>query len=376
MLFWKRKKNKKICNGYIDGDSPPYRWKPVRVFLSSTFRDFHAERDYLIKYVFPELRMWCEQWRLNLVDIDLRWGITAAEAESGKVIDICLSNVEGSRPYFLCMLGSRYGWVPSQKDIPNETSSQYHLLKKKKYRGFSITQMEIHHAFINPLDDPLESKTSPFSYFYFRDPDCFPVAKDIAHWTNKQHLTYESTFFDANEYGAKKLEELKSDIEKHLLKIVGDELENHLFHYTPEYDERLDNPEDPELPGRFTSQSLKEFGDRIITDLKQGILTNYEKRIRTIKNERYQGSLKDQNNKISLQLKQKRLLDNEDDFHNTFVELRTQHFIGRSNILGKIKDYIGSADTRILALQGLPGSGKSALLAKSFLQAKKIKLTD
>jgi hypothetical protein len=29
------------------------------VFLSSTFRDMHAERDYLVKVTFPRLRQWC-----------------------------------------------------------------------------------------------------------------------------------------------------------------------------------------------------------------------------------------------------------------------------------------------------------------------------
>ena len=47
-------------------------WKTVSVFVSSTFDDMHAERDYLVKEVFPRLREWCEQRRLRLVDVDLR----------------------------------------------------------------------------------------------------------------------------------------------------------------------------------------------------------------------------------------------------------------------------------------------------------------
>jgi Domain of unknown function (DUF4062) len=43
-------------------------WKTVRVFISSTFRDMHAERDHLIKVVFPKLRQWCEKRRLHLVE--------------------------------------------------------------------------------------------------------------------------------------------------------------------------------------------------------------------------------------------------------------------------------------------------------------------
>ena len=49
-------------------------WETVHIFISSTFNDMHAERDYLVKEVFPELRDWCEERKLRLVDIDLRWG--------------------------------------------------------------------------------------------------------------------------------------------------------------------------------------------------------------------------------------------------------------------------------------------------------------
>ena len=34
----------------------PAAWRTIRVFISSTFRDMHAERDYLVKVVFPWLR--------------------------------------------------------------------------------------------------------------------------------------------------------------------------------------------------------------------------------------------------------------------------------------------------------------------------------
>ncbi len=42
-------------------------WKTVRVFISSTFRDMQAERDWLVKRVFPELRQRLETYRIHLV---------------------------------------------------------------------------------------------------------------------------------------------------------------------------------------------------------------------------------------------------------------------------------------------------------------------
>ena len=80
-------------------------WKTVRIFISSTFNDMHAERDYLVKNVFPELSAWCEARKLRLVDIDLRWGVTAADSRANNAVLACLKNIDESRPFFLCFFG-------------------------------------------------------------------------------------------------------------------------------------------------------------------------------------------------------------------------------------------------------------------------------
>lgn len=49
-------------------------WKTVRVFISSTFRDMHAERDHLVTVVFPELRERVEHLGLEFFDVDLCCG--------------------------------------------------------------------------------------------------------------------------------------------------------------------------------------------------------------------------------------------------------------------------------------------------------------
>ena len=84
----------------------------IRVFLSSTFRDFMEERDLLVKQVFPRLRQKAKRRGVELVDVDLRWGITEEESEQGKVIPICLAEIDRCKPYFIGMIGERYGWIP------------------------------------------------------------------------------------------------------------------------------------------------------------------------------------------------------------------------------------------------------------------------
>jgi len=95
-------------------------WKTVRVFISGTFSYLHAERDYLVRFVFPELRERCARRGLHLVDVDLRWGVTEAESDSGRALEICLDEIENCRPFFIGLLGERYGWGPPGYRAPDE----------------------------------------------------------------------------------------------------------------------------------------------------------------------------------------------------------------------------------------------------------------
>jgi hypothetical protein len=120
----------------------PSTWQTVRVFISSTFRDMHAERDHLIKVTFPALREKLLPFRVELYDIDLRWGITEDEAKNEKVIGLCLEQVDECRPFFLAFIGHRYGWVPAQ--VPPETQQRFPFVQQLP--GVSVTELELRHA--------------------------------------------------------------------------------------------------------------------------------------------------------------------------------------------------------------------------------------
>lgn len=91
------------------------RWRGVRVFISSTFRDMHGERDVLVRSVFPELRRRAAPLCLHLQEVDLRWGVT--EDESPRATEICLQEVCRSQ-VLLGILGERYGLVPPRPEMP------------------------------------------------------------------------------------------------------------------------------------------------------------------------------------------------------------------------------------------------------------------
>jgi tetratricopeptide (TPR) repeat protein len=137
--------------------------RTIRVFISSTFRDFAEERNLLVRKVFPELRRKCRERQVELVDVDLRWGITEEEAKQGKILPICLAEIDRSRPYFIGLLGERYGWVPDKAQYDLSLLLEQPWLEEHR-GGKSVTELEILHGVLN------NPEMAGHAFFYFRDP--------------------------------------------------------------------------------------------------------------------------------------------------------------------------------------------------------------
>jgi hypothetical protein len=137
--------------------------RTVRVFVSSTFRDFGEERSLLKRQVEPALNRRAIDRMVQATVVDLRWGITDEQAGRGLALPLCLHEVERCRPYFVGLLGQRYGWVPAAQHYPEDLVSRMPWLREH-VGGSSMTELEIRHG-------TLEAKISPDdAHFYFRDP--------------------------------------------------------------------------------------------------------------------------------------------------------------------------------------------------------------
>lgn len=138
-----------------------------KLFVSSTFKDMQLERDALKKHIIPELNMRLRAYGTQISQTDLRWGISTSElsAEEGeqKILNVCLDEINKSRPYMIVMLGERYGWIPSPAIIEMNANGRGVSLPNNE---ISVTQLEIEYiAFTEKWD---ESRI----FFYFRDLDC------------------------------------------------------------------------------------------------------------------------------------------------------------------------------------------------------------
>ncbi|MBL8827246.1 MAG: DUF4062 domain-containing protein [Planctomycetaceae bacterium] len=306
-------------------------WKTVRVFISSTFRDMHAERDHLVKVVFPRLRQWCGERRLHLVDIDLRWGVTKEEADNGKALEICLQEIDGSRPFFLCLLGDRYGWVPDE--LPPEEMYQFHGLQSQTH--LSITHLEIQHAALAPIarTDGQAKPICQQSFFYFRASGCVPAADLVPPAYRDAH---SRTFFESLPERSAMLDVLKLAIRKRYA------ADDRVFDYEVSWDADAENPEDDRLHGRLTA--LAAFGRRVEADIQRGICEQFAEHL---------AALAEPVDPV----------EDERAQHAAFIENRTRVHVPRLGVEQAVSDYVWGTSERPLVLSGPPGSGKSAILA-------------
>ena len=200
--------------------------RQIRIFISSTFRDMQAERDYLVTKVFPELKKYCEKRDVSLFELDLRWGISEEEAKQGKVFEICLKEVIKTKPFFIGLLGERYGWIPvedERKAMAENTSvfEDFPWVPEKLIEGTSITEIEMQ-------EGVLRSKEKMNAYFYFRSqrietPEEFRE-RNGSHEERKlsrlKKTLYEQKVYPIKEYDS--IENLGTFVEKDFKALVDE----------------------------------------------------------------------------------------------------------------------------------------------------------
>lgn len=137
--------------------------RQIRIFISSTFNDLNVERDYLINNIFKLLSQTATSRDVSLIPLDLRWGITAEESKERKVLKICLDEIRRTRPYFIGIIGERYGWCPNISEVfeGEEIEQEYSWVSEAIRNGLSITEMEMQYGVLNN-PEPMEA------FFYIK----------------------------------------------------------------------------------------------------------------------------------------------------------------------------------------------------------------
>ena len=362
-------------------------WRTITIFISSTFNDMHAERDYLVKYVFPELAVWCEKRRIRLVDIDLRWGVTSEESCHNHALRKCLENIDDTNRFFLCLIGQRRGWVPNENteelkqrrnilinsgiepkkqlysEISEETTIEYPDLitrdrnpallevdQSKRDNFKSVTEIEIEHALLAPMYRIVKGEclvpTDKSRTVFFQRIDNF-----TNQLTTVQKKIYTNSAAPDPAWADRKTEELKADIRDKIFP-------NELISYSGEWEKSSETPE--------LSEEMMD-GLKVGKELKKGRLVNFTVGKREWKEviiEELQKLILDKYNRINEYVADTDKYANDREQQELFIQTATEGYIHRSDIESKLNDYLSGKINKALLLTAEAGLGKTTLLAQ------------
>jgi hypothetical protein len=148
---------------------------PCYVYICSDFDDMRPEREFLAKNIFPSIDQWCATARAQFVPVDMRYGVTRPECYHANVVATHLDEIDRCFPYFVCMLGSSYGWVPDDyyRNYGQLDEPRFDWLKEMP-DSLSLVHIEILHAYFEKKlgndDGPGGGRDDDYCLFYFRDP--------------------------------------------------------------------------------------------------------------------------------------------------------------------------------------------------------------
>ncbi len=316
-------------------------WKTLRVFISSTFRDMHAERDHLVRMVFPELKARCRTKRLHLIDVDLRWGVSEEDADSGKALDICLDEIDSCRPYFLGLMAHRYGWIPPGRQLSITAEEIYHGVLHGNVPRQVVDLRKI-------IEDKLEGKSlsneqkNTLAHCYRWDPEKGKyLLKDGA--TTEEERVICSVF---ERYGSYQRDRsfffFRS---QRLSRDLAQENADDFFEQDAVKQKNLEA-----LKTEIVAAALPCFEYHDLETFGQMVLDILWKRIQA---------------EAEIPAEEKDWLQQEAEFHEQFMADRTRRFVGRADLLDRMHRFCSSDEQPpLLLITGEPGSGKSALMAR------------
>jgi len=377
-----------------------------RVFVSSTFGDLKEERNALHEHAFPKLREYCQQHGARFQAIDLRWGVSQEAALDQQTMNICFQELTrcqelSPRPNFIILLGDRYGWrpLPAQihadefEDILSRVPKENRLLltseqavaawrdgelvprtgwyrkdlnvvppeyvlqprsitvsencsaddikriRKEEVEDWYRIESEMRNLMLNainvlgwPDDDPRRAKYEHSATHQEIEHGALHPSLDaerhvFAYFREIKGAPKDGAacgFIDVGE-DRKSLDALKKQLSHRLP-------QSHIYRYQAPWN------------GNHPEADLNALCERVYEDLK-GIIDS---------------ELRD--------FQQLSELEREKKAHHEFAMDRSRHFVGRKEVLDRIKSYLDDpSDNRPLVIHGIAGTGKTATMAMAWL---------
>ena len=290
----------------------------IKIFISSTFTDMHAERDGIQMQILPQLRKKVESLGENFDFCDLRWGINTHDIDEedrmSKILEVCFQEISKcsdseSEIFMIVMLGERYGSCPDKSRIDDvlkqmNDNTRGHRFTADEVVGKSYTHLEVN---FGPLADDEQFRRT---IFMFRDPIAGAPENFLGSAEDGRNLSL-----------------LKARIREKSKRL------------------RLDNVVDYSLTWTQTDtegkiEGIDEFCERLKSKLLQTMEPSLSK------------------------LAQRTAEERAEKRHWLYVQKKAGYFCGMDELLEQCKKNLGTPSGN-LVLHGPSGIGKSCLLCKA-----------
>lgn len=346
----------------------PRGTRRFRLFMSSTFTDFQAEREALRERVFPGLRELCASRDAVFEAVDLRWGVSRREAEARRTIEVCLDEVDRavrvhSRPDFLLLLGDRVG----SRVLPGS----------------------IEESIFNRLQGSLpQSAALTLARWYPRtDENSVPAKRPIAVpkrvELGEDELLLDALSAVASTLGLEPFEEARlvgsgteQEVRRRLmlgpvdadrLVVVRRDLVDGGRAGAGKWrDLGADGRPDPQAAQRLqtlladATAAVGNPGLRLSTDVTKGTVDDdYLEALCHQVGEHLTRTIVAELDEADQQSPEER----ENDLHTAFGELRSRQMVGRTTELDRVRAWLAKPGGSVLVVHGPSGIGKSSLIA-------------
>ncbi len=352
-----------------------------RVFVNSTFDDFAFEREVLRREVWPSLRTLCLAHGARFQAVDLRWGVSEEAALDQQTVPICLEEIERCRevtprPNFLVLLGNRYGWRPPPPSIPASTYEAIGSVLAGRARCAALVESWYERDDnAVPAEYRLRRRSGPYvdatswAWVESRLARILRTAARAIELTDGESLAYTASATE-QEIAAGALQAAAPDAALCVVRSIteapgsaadADSVRRRFFDEDPRPAADLVDRVRARLPGAQVLDLSVAWGvdgprldEAYADDFARAVRCGLERSItEELTHPTAAAGAPDGEG-----------VDAEVEAHRRFAAKRRRSFTGREEELRRIAAYLNSDDARPLVVQGVGGSGKSALLAE------------
>lgn len=342
-----------------------------RLFVSSTFSDFIAEREALQKHVFPDLENYCAERGSRFQAVDLRWGITEEAQRDRETLQICLEEVRrcqelSPRPNFAILLGHRYGWEP----LPERISEDHweRLVKQLEELGAAKDKTALEKAYradTNAVPPTYCLKSGDIEFDELEVQEI--LRRAAAHFVGSDRLPYfGSATHQEIAAGALGVQDASEHVHAYIRRIKNPPTDSSATNFIDSDDsavQRLDDLE-KELRDQLAEDHLHEF------DCVWNGKTVTHEHLKNFCDKFYQHQVALIDQELD-RIKRDEAEQTTSSRHHAFAQEQTEIFVGRESLLDQISEYLRSpaAPRSPLIATAEGGAGKTSIMAQSYLQA-------